>query len=520
MKRITHATLLLLITFTLALLCANIFAQAVATQSPKAKAQTRETRRPGRNKAARPDPPDSKVKARPLPDGAPKGTGDGLQVKADGTITGNVAFVSVSAEGKPVPVNDDMEIAITKELAYVEKIWYEQASEIYACGQKLKFKPVLKPSFIDSYQSIVNTNNLNIVYIFSDCTTVEDVQPCNPMGELGQDAWGYYYRSANWWTNEVEPRRGKGVLPAFTFAMIDPILPSQQEHEKGRWGRAFAHEFGHALGLWDTHLDINPDYEDTGLMAYNGGTDILPGYVAEILTRVFECRVDITASFVKTSTLPSEQGKNSWDFTGKISHRWGGVLTSNWVYFNGWEMESSRNRCNTLNRFEKLRKYHSCDADKSSETSDEIDLLPLSAPRTPGLPVTDTNFAWQWEDITSTIVENKFLDESGKCGPSVTAKATTAKLNLLLASDGQKAWLVKVSGYSDSTFSAADPEPEKGPDCGAYTPTSSLEGERIEASTPSSASELTAESKLKQGNSVVGTFNVTVKMALTKKGGP
>ena len=510
------SSIIKLIVFILTLTCANTLAQVAAPRDPRAKARAKGTRTPSRNITA---PNCSHPEARPLPDGAPKGAGDGLQMKLDGTITGDVAFVSIDVGGNPKPVTDDMKLAITKELKYIEELWYTQASEVYACGQKLKIRPVLKPSFIDSYQSIPTTDGLNIVYIFSDCITVGDVTPCNdPPGPVGKDAWGYHCRPVNWWTNEIEPRRGKGILPAFTFAMVDPVLPAK--HEPGRWGRAFAHEFGHALGLWDTYNPLKPDEPDSGLMGYQGGTDILPGYVAELFTRVFECRIDVTASFNKTSLLPSEEGKGQWGFIGKLTYKWEGVLTSGWAYFDGAEGESNRNRCNVRNKKEELRKYHMCDADKISKTSDEIDILPLSSPLTPGVPPTPITFAWQWETINPTVVENAFSDESGKCKSPFAAKANSAKLDLLLAGDGQKAWLAGVSGRSDSTFSTEDPDPEREPDCKYYGGPSSLEGERIEASTMSSAPELRAESKLKQGNAVVGTFTVNVKMALGKKGGP
>jgi hypothetical protein len=446
----------------------------------------------------------------------------GLKVNPAGKITGDVLVIGLTDKNEAKTLTDQQKQAVESYFRDgVSDNWKMRSANV--CGSEVQISPELNLIFAAEPGTILDGKN--ILYIAVGANNVAAKENEVALGMAFPDL-------VNGWSR-FEGLRGTGTLPPFTIIMADPEIvkdleypvdpdPSIPPNTDGmfRWMSTATHEFGHALGLRDTysHREGLPTNESpVGFMnsIKYSQYDIPKAYVAEVMTRVFECRLDITTTVKKTNVVRSVAALQKWDFLGELSIKHSNVLTSQWAYFNG--VVNDLNLCTVPDLAPSaLNTYQMCNADPKLNNANDIDFN-----LGPAKPFGD--FLWEKESATVSELVQSSNVEQGKCNNPVAFLTGNGTYPLKyisptfdLASDGTNMWalsanIVDISAYAD----AGDPDPERMPLC-EYA--FSWSGKKVKQSDKFPAAPIVVDSFITQDLSAkIGAYKIEVKMKLAAK---
>lgn len=445
-----------------------------------------------------------------------------------GTITGEVMVMGINPDNQPVTLDGTQQAMI--ETFFKEGLSNWSANTANICGSKVQIKPKLTFTFIDSLSQY--KENKNLLYVVIGANNIEATAG---KVALGKAYPGFEYKHTLW-THLFEGVRGTGNLRPFTIVMADPELVAQTQYgglEPGvsslqAWKDTVTHEFGHALGLYHTYFVVSgknkPESNEktVGYMNYMGRADysVLPEYIAAVMTRVFECRLDITMTFYKTKVAPDIIEHMKWDFTGTVVSKYTDVLTSEWAYFNG--SMRTENSCTVPDPKTDFYTYLMCKADmgKRGTNANDIDF-------NIGERNSNAMFLWEKESAFPAPTEQELSVAQGDCRPPVTLLENVdepilrkVSPNFLLGSDGLKTWMRDANVNDIFPYvKADDPNPNKMPDCsyGVFK----WSTDKVSQSNKVETSPITVTSLLAQSysgrESDVGTYKIETKMFLAPK---
>lgn len=348
-----------------------------------------------------------------------------------GALSVMVTVLGIDLNGKIVSITDPKRQQ-TIESAFRAGLNKWQSMSASVCGSKVTITPGMNLEFPATVTAPQKDKNL--LYIALDRNRVP-----GGTGKL------FYYGLSipgdvhNYliWTKQYEGSRGTGTIKPFTIIMpdLDKMKNEQIDGEdvsgnsikmsgEEVWQITAAHEFGHAMGLQDTHLpgSILTNENPVGLMNACCHRDPLihPAYIAEIISRVFECRMDITTTVDKIKAAPKAVNSEKWDFMGSASSKHTNVLTSQWGYFN-WD-DTTKNSCTVRNNAGKPGRkapywtYQLCTGDPTLNNADNIDFnlgefppdyfLWTQQPPTASKPVQNFTIAQGNCDVPAVLLEN------------------------------------------------------------------------------------------------------------------
>jgi len=474
----------------------------------------------------------------------------GLEISTGGIIKGDILVVGIDCENKIVKLKPEEQAMIGSYFEQGLSEWMPQFANV--CGSEVSFDTTpLKLHFNDSLD--LKTYDKNILFVVTGANWLK-FKSSKVLGKQTAENEASMVKS-------FEDLRGTGKLPPFTIVMSDPALvqasypgikrsPEGDETEVAipgaeLWKNTAAHEFGHAMGLAETFIVkpvpkkdepnlkkpvrpkkdkpkiefmVTTDEYPIGLMNAVNYTErkVHRAYIAEIMSRLYECRLDITTTLQKT-IVPDFLGSNEWDFLGSMSSKYSGVLTSQWAYYNSLAWNTS-NSCTTSNRQGKknpkavsVNTYLMCTAETDLNNADEIDFN-LG-------PIKEDDFLWQKEKSIPTVPTQNFNVAKGDCSGSVNLTNTSVytlefiKPVFRLGSDGSTSWIQDVTINLQAKTHATDPNPMEGPTCESgitWDGTVARSGET--RTTP-----ITVTSSLTQNNREIGKYTIKVDLTLAPK---
>jgi hypothetical protein len=436
--------------------------------------------------------------------------GSSLKISPDGAISGKVMITGVDAGGNKATLSAEQQDSILS--SFKTGIAYWSKATTVVCGRSVKLTPDLEFTFIDSTANYRPENA--IIYVLAGQGRVNEPTDAAPM--FGAMYFPYATQDG-WWAQSIEPLRGTGKLPAFALLMADPLEVAKtypQDWAKYLQSTA-AHEFGHALGLWDTYVqfpttgDVVTLETPKGLMNSIDVTEhtVYTAYVAEIMTRVLECRIDVKIDLEKSEPID----KSDWDYKAKLTYKWSNALTSEWAYYNGFANNYNENTCTSDASAKKYMTYKHCDG---AQVYSDVSTIKFNLSGKTQLPA---YYDWEENGAAPQPPTEAYSLLSGNCAEPIKNKASSkylSGLSLVLANDGAKAWLINRAGfYASLDLKAEDPKPDYPPDCLIYH---TLEGG--ETTAPLTGGALVeGEGNLIINKQMVGKFHIGVDMRLSPK---
>ncbi len=433
-----------------------------------------------------------------------------------GQITGNMSVIGIDCDGKISPLDAAKQDKIRTFFNSGIKRWEGSAANV--CGTETTLSPNLNLTFPSSPNGVKG----NLLYIVVGATAVSQND-----GVLGKtfplDLHNYLY-----WDLQFEGVRGTGTLNAITIVLADPDEVAKLTYPtkdgtgsmsgENAWKITAAHELGHAMGLLDTYIygTLKTNESPAGYMnaTQYSAPRVHEAYIASIMTRVFECRIDITTTLDKTTTSPLAVHNAGWDFLGTAVSTYSDVLTSEWGFYNGhWR---TANTCTVSDDWRtSYNTYQMCSADGKIQAS-EIDF-------NLGERQSAADFLWQKESKFPVEMQ-EFRVGEGDCKAPVTGENMTGRpLELVkpiftLGSNGLEMYVQDVSIENVlMDITASDPAPDRWPVC---TTGASWDGKKISQSENFTSAPFTVSSSITQDNKDIGVYEIKVKMKLgTKKSG-